>query len=366
MACAFTFVHQWISLHQSPSLSLCPRHCFSRISPSSPASGGALSHRRTRAATGVCCRRYGRSSAAGEDTICFERAVSLFNSGEYYRCHDCLEELWYEAEEPIRTILHGIIQCAVGFHHLFNQNHRGAMMELGAGLCKLRKVGFAGGPFLRFEQEMSAALEFVYQTQKELCCLDPGSVSPFFRDELLAPVLHFVSVDRGERGLRGKRVGLYHERSKESFHGGQSLPARQEDSKFVRWLEFRQINSILHFIRTWFSPGADDFCIALDGSEGSYQLLGSFAAGQNLSTSRKGKRKGQLKKKKSIANEVKPERSPSIELIFRRENEEESGRRRSATIRKTTTFVTVGKISESGDSGNGATSKETRGGGDAG
>ena len=35
---------------------------------------------------------------------------------------------------------------------------------------------------------------------------DPGSVSPFFRDELLAPVLHFVSVDRGERGLGGKRI----------------------------------------------------------------------------------------------------------------------------------------------------------------
>lgn len=34
---------------------------------------------------------------------------------------------------------------------------------------------------------------------------DPGLVSPFFRDELLAPVLHFVSVDRGERGLGGKR-----------------------------------------------------------------------------------------------------------------------------------------------------------------
>ena len=34
---------------------------------------------------------------------------------------------------------------------------------------------------------------------------DPGSVSPFFRDELLAPVLHFVSVDRGEKGLGGKR-----------------------------------------------------------------------------------------------------------------------------------------------------------------
>ena len=42
---------------------------------------------------------------------------------------------------------------------------------------------------------------------------DPGSVSLFFRDELLAPVLHFVSVDRGEGG--SARKGLYHERSKE-------------------------------------------------------------------------------------------------------------------------------------------------------
>lgn len=35
---------------------------------------------------------------------------------------------------------------------------------------------------------------------------DLGSASPFFRDELLAPVLHFVSVDRGERELSGKRI----------------------------------------------------------------------------------------------------------------------------------------------------------------
>ena len=35
---------------------------------------------------------------------------------------------------------------------------------------------------------------------------DPGSVSPFVRDELLAPALHFVSVDRGEGRLVGKRI----------------------------------------------------------------------------------------------------------------------------------------------------------------
>lgn len=35
---------------------------------------------------------------------------------------------------------------------------------------------------------------------------DPGSVSSFFRDELSAPVLHFFSVDRGEKGFSRRRI----------------------------------------------------------------------------------------------------------------------------------------------------------------
>lgn len=55
----------------------------------------------------------------------FDEAVALFNGGEYYKCHDYLEALWNNAEDPARTLIHGILQCAVGFHHLFNQvlNH---------------------------------------------------------------------------------------------------------------------------------------------------------------------------------------------------------------------------------------------------
>ncbi|XP_058107580.1 uncharacterized protein LOC131251089 [Magnolia sinica] len=132
------------------------------------------------------------------DDCNFDQAVSLFNSRDYYKCHDFLEDLWNRAEEPRRTLIHGILQCAVGFHHLSNQNHRGAMMELGEGLCKLRKMNFTEGPFHQFEQEISAALDFIYQTQLELAAC------------------------------------------------------------------------------------TDDFCLAMDGSERSYQLLGSFAAGQHL------------------------------------------------------------------------------------
>ncbi|XP_002278905.4 uncharacterized protein LOC100267181 [Vitis vinifera] len=142
--------------------------------------------------------RFSAVEDENEDECNFDDAVALFNSRDYYRCHDFLEEIWNRAEDPVRTLVHGILQCAVGLHHLFNQNHRGAMMELGEGLCKLRKMNFETGPFLQFEQEISAVLEFIYQTQLELAAC------------------------------------------------------------------------------------TDDFCIAMDQSERSYQLLGGYGAGQRL------------------------------------------------------------------------------------
>ncbi|KAJ4837354.1 hypothetical protein Tsubulata_008336 [Turnera subulata] len=117
------------------------------------------------------CYRYYNDVEDDDDNAedcSFERAVALFNNREYYKCHDLLEALWIKAEEPSRTLFHGILQCAVGFHHLFNKNHKGAMMELGEGLCKLKKMNFESGPFHQFEREISATLEFIYQTQIEL------------------------------------------------------------------------------------------------------------------------------------------------------------------------------------------------------
>lgn len=31
-----------------------------------------------------------------------------------------LEELWQQAQEPQRGVIHGLLQCAVGMHHLLN------------------------------------------------------------------------------------------------------------------------------------------------------------------------------------------------------------------------------------------------------
>jgi len=103
----------------------------------------------------------------------FAEGVTHFNAGDYYECHDILEGLWNNAPEPQRSILHGILQCAVGLYHLLNQNHRGAMVELGEGLTKLRRADFQEGPLHDFEREASAVLEFIYNAQLEhAACVD--------------------------------------------------------------------------------------------------------------------------------------------------------------------------------------------------
>lgn len=73
--------------------------------------------------------------------------------------------------------------------------------------CVKRAVATEPGRVYRKDSSISILLVYFYSISIRLVLVsDFGSVSPFFRDELLAPVLHFVSVDRGERELSGKRI----------------------------------------------------------------------------------------------------------------------------------------------------------------
>jgi uncharacterized protein len=64
-------------------------------------------------------------------------AVDLFNAGEWYGCHDGLEELWHETAGPMRPVLQGILQIAVGQLHHSRANIRGASILTGEGLGRL-------------------------------------------------------------------------------------------------------------------------------------------------------------------------------------------------------------------------------------
>jgi len=71
----------------------------------------------------------------------FNQGVEQFNNGEFYACHDTLEALWMEADEPDRTFFQGVLQLAVGLYHLTHHNWQGAVTLLGNGISRLKRYG---------------------------------------------------------------------------------------------------------------------------------------------------------------------------------------------------------------------------------
>ena len=67
-----------------------------------------------------------------------DEAIAHFNVGDWYLCHDGLEELWHETQGPMRPVLQGLLQIAVGELHLERGNVRGATVLMGEGLGRLQ------------------------------------------------------------------------------------------------------------------------------------------------------------------------------------------------------------------------------------
>lgn len=67
----------------------------------------------------------------------FERGIEFFNCGEFFECHEVLEELWRPEHGPRRLFLQGVIHLAVGFYHYQQGNRVGAQGQLRKGLKKL-------------------------------------------------------------------------------------------------------------------------------------------------------------------------------------------------------------------------------------
>ena len=59
-----------------------------------------------------------------------ELAVTQFNQGEFWTCHETLERVWLPESYPLRLFYHGLIKAAVGLLHLERRNRRGAALKL--------------------------------------------------------------------------------------------------------------------------------------------------------------------------------------------------------------------------------------------
>ena len=64
-------------------------------------------------------------------------AIAQFNRGEFFACHETLEELWLPATDPLRACYQGLIQVAAGLHHAQRGNPTGAATLLQRGRARL-------------------------------------------------------------------------------------------------------------------------------------------------------------------------------------------------------------------------------------
>ena len=62
------------------------------------------------------------------------QAIGQFNRGEFWECHETLEDVWLETPYPFRLFYHAIIKTSVGFHHLGKHNRHGARVKLRDGV----------------------------------------------------------------------------------------------------------------------------------------------------------------------------------------------------------------------------------------
>jgi CheY-like chemotaxis protein len=65
--------------------------------------------------------------------------LALFNQGEFFECHEVIEEAWNEEKAPVRIMYQGILQIGVACYHIQNKNWRGAMKVLERGIAKTKR-----------------------------------------------------------------------------------------------------------------------------------------------------------------------------------------------------------------------------------
>ncbi len=67
------------------------------------------------------------------------RGIEEFNRGEFFECHEYLEDAWMEESRRVRFLYQGILQVGVGFYHQQNGNWRGATGVLRSGIERLHE-----------------------------------------------------------------------------------------------------------------------------------------------------------------------------------------------------------------------------------
>jgi predicted metal-dependent hydrolase len=70
-------------------------------------------------------------------TDLLSQGIDFFNAGRYFEAHESWEDLWRHTRGPLRLFYQGLVQAAVGLHHLSRGNMNGGRAQLTKSLAKL-------------------------------------------------------------------------------------------------------------------------------------------------------------------------------------------------------------------------------------
>ena len=129
-----------------------------------------------------------RSSRCGEAApAALLAGIAQFNAGDYWECHETLEDLWRPEPDHIRYLYQGILQLGVGFYHLRRGNWRGAVNKLRGGLGYLDPSAPAclGLDVVRLQAEAGAVLA-------ALDALGAARLAEY--DASVLPTVHLIGV----------------------------------------------------------------------------------------------------------------------------------------------------------------------------
>jgi hypothetical protein len=133
---------------------------------------GAVQAHAARALRAAHAFRPGPSGEAGGRAC--RAAAALWNERLFFEVHEVLEAVWKTAVGSERQALQGLIQIAVGFHHLAHGNRRGAASLLGEGRARLASVPASTLPAV----DVARLLDATARWESALASGDPAPDDP--------------------------------------------------------------------------------------------------------------------------------------------------------------------------------------------
>lgn len=143
----------------------------------SGAHAGEVSERAARALRAIGDRALDPSEP--DLPLALDQSAILFEAGLYFEVHERLEPLWLRASGVEREVVQGLIQVAVGLHHLGNGNLAGARALLHDGAAKLFERSISGLDVDPFAREVATTLAAIVALGADVSAFDWRSVPHF-------------------------------------------------------------------------------------------------------------------------------------------------------------------------------------------